>query len=83
MLVLLYFNITCTVLSVGVCEESDPRFCWYRTITIHCRLDGPGFEPWWGEGISGPIQTVPEAHQASSPIGTWVVCLGKVAGVWH
>jgi hypothetical protein len=44
------------------------------------RLDGFGFEPWWGRDFSVPFQTGPGAHPVSCKIGTGSVPRGKAAG---
>jgi len=33
-------------------------------------LDGLGFEPRWGERVSAPVRTGPEAHPTSCTVGT-------------
>ena len=46
-------------------------------------LDGPGIESRWGARLSAPVQTGPEAHQASYIMGTGFFPGVKRRGAWR
>jgi len=54
------------------CNEQDPIFI----PATGYGLDGPGIESRWGARFSAPVQTGPEAHQASCKMG-----IGSFPGV--
>jgi hypothetical protein len=80
--ILFHFNIILN--TKGVLYQRKKKYILLvgADASIHCRLEGPGFDPWWDKGFFSllePVQNGPGIYSTSSN-GCRSFFLGKTTG---